>query len=162
MLERPPHFTPPRNRRLPVQAYRGAQHPCFITLRAYRRQAPFTRSELSDEIVDTLLAERHRSHCDLYAYCLMPDHLHLVAAPRVEGASVLAFVDRFKGISTRRSWQFGIRGKLWQPRSYDHVLRDDTNLIEVCAYVLGNPVRAGLVEESSAYRWCGLVDPILE
>jgi REP element-mobilizing transposase RayT len=89
----------------------------------------------------------------------MPDHLHLIAAPRIDGCSVLTFVDRFKAVTTRASWRFNLRGKLWQPRSYDHVLRSDEDLERVCEYVLANPVRAGFADGGDGYPWCGFVDP---
>jgi len=147
-----------RNDRLPRDAYTESGRPSFITVRAYRRQRPFTRQEINDAIVGELLAERTRSRCDLYAFCLMPDHLHVLAAPRMDGASVLRFVDRFKGLSTSISWQLGWHGKLWQPRYYDHVLRSDEQLDRVCEYIVANPVRAGLAEDPAGYRWCKLVD----
>ena len=120
----------------------------------------FTRKELNDRVVDVLLNERLRSGCSVLAYCLMPDHLHLVAAPTEVRNSVLTFVACFKSISTRTSWRFGLSGKLWQPRCYDHVIRYEENLVGVCEYILANPARAGLVENPSEYPWCGFVDPI--
>lgn len=156
----PGRFTAPRNQRLSPEVYRQTGHPCFITVRAYQRQRPFTRFDLNDAIVDLLLGERLRSACDLYVYCLMPDHLHLIASPRIDGYSVLAFADRFKALSTRLSWQFGRHGKLWQPRFYDHVLRREEDLDRICEYILANPIRDGLVEGDDPYRWCALVDPL--
>jgi hypothetical protein len=54
------------------------------------------------------------------------------------------------------------RGRLWQPRCYDHVLRRDEAFDRTCDYVLANPVRAGFVENTDDYRWCAAVDPIPE
>jgi putative transposase len=154
----PGRFTVSRNRRLSPEAYCEAGRCCFVTVRSYQRQRPFTCGDLNDAIVDVLLAERLRSGCDLYVYCLMPDHLHLIASPRDDGRSVLTYVDRFKALSTRVSWRFRLSGKLWQPRSYDHVLRRGEDVERVSEYIWSNPVRAGLVEDAHDYRWCDFVD----
>jgi putative transposase len=153
-------FFPPRNQRLAANVYCEAGCACFITVRADQRHSPFTRADLNGAVIDVLLTERLRSRCDVYAYCLMPDHAHVVAAPRADGDSVLLYVDRFKGTSTRVSWQFGAYGKLWQPRWYDHVIRSDEHLERVCEYILANPVRRGLVDVCQDYEWCGRMVPI--
>jgi putative transposase len=129
-------------------------------VRAYRHGRPFTRAELNDAVINVLLTERLHSGCRVYAYCLMPDHLHVVAAPSANACSVLAYVDRFKALSTRAIWQLGMDGRLWQPRSYDHVLRCEEHLDRVCEYVLTNPVRGGLVADPDSYRWSGGGDPL--
>jgi len=154
-------FTTTRNRRLRPDAYSEPGRPCFLTIRAYQNQSPFVDRKLNQAIVDVLLNERQHSQCSIQAYCLMPDHLHLLTTPSVTEASVLAFADRFKGLSTRESWRFGWRGKLWQPRSYDHVLRRNEDVEKVCEYILANPVRRGLVENPDEFPWSALVDPIL-
>ncbi len=41
------------------------------------------------------------------------------------------------------SWTLGHRGRLWQPRSYDHVLREEESVMAVADYILNNPVRKG-------------------
>ena len=111
-------------------------------------------------IVDCLIALRGVGGCELYAYCLMPDHLHFLAAPVADGASVLGFAHRFKSVSTRVAWQHHVRGRLWQPRFYDHVVRDTESLSAICDYILDNPLRAGLVASREQYRWSALVDAI--
>jgi hypothetical protein len=45
------------------------------------------------------------------------------------------------------------RGKVWQDESFDHVLRGDESLANRMAYLLENPVRAGLVKDPADYRW---------
>jgi REP element-mobilizing transposase RayT len=71
----------------------------------------------------------------------MPDHLHLLARPRTLASDVLTLMDRFKGKATSESWPFGHVGRLWQPRSYDHVLRHDEAIHDVAEYIAHNPVR---------------------
>jgi putative transposase len=150
----------PRNARLPSEAYRQQNRPCFITIRARSGSAPFQNAALNDAVIAALLPARERANCDLYAYCLMPDHLHVVAAPRFDGQCVLRFVAAFKSLSTHTAWRCGRRGALWQPRFYDHIIRDEQSFGWVCQYTLDNPVRAGLIAEDDAYRWRGEPDPL--
>jgi REP element-mobilizing transposase RayT len=90
----------------------------------------------------------------------MPEHMHIVACARKNGSNVLTFVDRFKGKSTTLWWNMGCHGKLWQPRSYDHLVRREESLLVIVKYVLDNPVRRGLAERWEDYGWCGLLDPM--
>jgi REP element-mobilizing transposase RayT len=82
------------------------------------------------------------------AYCLMPDHLHLVVEGRCDGADCLEFVRVFKQTTAfARKKEHG--GQLWQDSFFDHVLRDTEATQRVVRYVLENPMRAGLVR----YPW---------
>ncbi|MDX2166070.1 MAG: transposase [Deltaproteobacteria bacterium] len=149
---------PPCNRRLPAEAYRRADRPVFVTVRAAGTTRPFVDIHLNDAVVTTLLVQRTNAACDVYAYCLMPDHLHLIAAAR-DNACMLRFVKHFKGASTNNAWRCGWRGRLWQPGFYDYVLRNEDAMRQVYWYVLSNPVRVGLVSDADAYPWSGEPDP---
>ena len=78
----------------------------------------------------------------------------------VNGASSLLYVDRFKGWCGRLLRQSGWQGPLWQPRSYDQLLRREENLQEIAGYILSNPVRLGLCTDPSDYPWSGIPDPL--
>ena len=90
----------------------------------------------------------------LPVYCVMPDHLHAL----VEGATATAdfrwFVNRFKQ-ATGFEFQQASGIKLWQEGYYDHVLREDESMIGVAAYILHNPVRAGLCASVRDYPYVG-------
>jgi len=150
----------PRNQRLGRELYATAGHVCFFTIGAHARTVPFTSPQLKDVTIAILLAERERMGMELYAYCLMPDHLHILVSPKKQGCCMLAFVDQFKGKSTNASWQHGWQGKLWQKRSYDHLVRSPEELLSIATYILDNPVRDGLVETYDDYRWAGMPDPM--
>ncbi len=84
----------------------------------------------------------------------MPDHVHLLVTPS-ETCDAIAFVGRFKSLTLRVAWTRGIKGTFWQRSFWDRVLRKDEDLRAVVEYVLGNPVRAGLVENWRDYAYCG-------
>jgi putative transposase len=153
-------YVPARNQRLSAEQYAVVGNVGFFTIRAYKQCTPFVVAELNEAVVATLLAERLRLGMELYVYCLMPDHLHVLIGPKEPGHSMLTFIDRFKGKSTRLSWTHGWQGKLWQPRSYDHLVRRSEDLRAIAEYIMNNPVRKGLVRSSEAYPWSGLLDPL--
>jgi len=133
---------------------------CFITICAYMNQSPFVRADLNQLILDVLQEEQERQNCAVFSYCLMPNHLHFLVSPCEEGISVLTFTDRFKGKSTNRSWAVGWRGKLWQPRYYDHIVRAEEDLRAIAEYILNNPVRKGLVQHAEDWLWGGFMNPL--
>jgi hypothetical protein len=83
----------------------------------------------------------------------MPDHIHILTGPDDREASppLPRFIQRFKSAATHRLWRLGISGVVWQSSYYDHVLRKDEDLERVARYILGNPVRKGLVDAAEAY-----------
>ena len=66
----------------------------------------------------------------------------------------------FKSYTTRIAWSQGWKGRLWVRSFYERVVRGERDLGETCQYVLGNPVRAGLVESAEDYPYSGMIDPL--
>jgi len=90
----------------------------------------------------------------LYAYCVMPDHVHfLLSASETKG--IVEFVREIKSRSTKLAWQHGYRGTIWQRSFYDHFLRRDENCMLVAKYIIDNPVRKGIVERWEDYPFSG-------
>ncbi|GAA3986501.1 REP-associated tyrosine transposase [Hymenobacter antarcticus] len=89
-----------------------------------------------------------RSEYDLLAYCLMPNHVHIVVALPESGrplARILQGLKRYTALEINR--QRSETGQVWQRESYDHRVRNDQELRNIIAYTLNNPVKAGLVAE---------------
>ncbi len=101
-----------------------------------------------------VVEQARSSGVSLYAYCLMPDHLHLLASPS-GGTSLVSFVQAIKSKSTRLAWQHGYSGVIWQQRFYDHFLRQDEDIRQAATYILNNPVRKGIVGDRRDYPYCG-------
>ena len=153
-------YHPPHNQRLTPELYTCSDRVYFITIRAYMHQSPFTQDDLNELILDILREEQERQNCVVFTYCLMPDHLHFLVSPRQDGISVLTFTNQYKGKTTNRSWTIGWRGKLWQPRYYDHIVRAEESLFAIAEYILANPVRKGLVEYAEGWPWSGHMNPL--
>jgi len=77
------------------------------------------------------------------AAILMPDHLHVIAAPTIDRNAKVgnfsAAIKRWMRQELNASWK-------WQPGSFDRLLRADESLHDKWLYVEENPVRAGLVK----------------
>ena len=96
---------------------------------------------------------------DLRVAVVMPDHVHMIFTPLVnqqamEVYSLAEIMDAAKGSSAHKiNKVLGRKGRVWQPESFDHVLRSSENLDAKIIYVLENPVRAGLVDQWTEYLW---------
>jgi len=146
-------------RRLQNFDYADPNHAFFITTRAIAGETPFTRPLLCKDVVESLYWLRTNRGMELYAYCLMPDHLHLLLRTRA-GVPVDQLIKAFKSHTTKRAWQQGWTGKLWQPRFYDHVVRSSEDTSAIAQYILYNPVRANLTEQPEDYPCCGTLDSL--
>jgi REP element-mobilizing transposase RayT len=96
---------------------------------------------------------------DLKIAVVMPDHVHLIFTPLInyeamEVCSLAQIMDAIKGASAHKINKALLRkGRVWQPESFDHVLRSSENLDAKIEYVLENPVRRGLASIWTSYPW---------
>jgi putative transposase len=126
---------------------------CSLTL-VTRQRAPISlQPDLSELCSDCLRKSSQKHGVTVYAYCLMPDHAHLlVEVP--EGISLEAFVRHFKQLSghaLKRKTGF----EAWQISYYDHILRKEERMLDVARYIWDNPVRKGLVSERAEHPFSG-------
>jgi putative transposase len=85
----------------------------------------------------------------IWAYCLMPNHVHLIAVPESEDALRLGIGDAHRRYSRMINFRNNWRGHLWQGRFASFPM-DETYLLAAVRYVEMNPVVAGLTEEAAA------------
>ena len=88
----------------------------------------------------------------LWAYCLMTNHVHLVAVPGEEHSLGHGLRDTHTVYAMYFNSRTSLSGHVWQGRFYSCPL-DDTHLWAAVRYVERNPVTAGLVEHAADYRW---------
>ncbi len=143
-----------RPHRLPRDRYRVPGHPVIFTVRTSAGLA-LTRKEIAPRLVQAL---RHnaRSHgCQIMAYCIMPDHLHLVARVGPDGGDLLSFIDGFKRRTSVTMASFAADNGVWQESYWDRHVRRGEVVNNVIYYVMMNPVRARLCQhwEEWQYSW---------
>jgi putative transposase len=106
------------------------------------------------KIVENALhyGENPRGLYTLYAWVIMPNHVHVVFEPKAALPGVMRWL---KGRTSRVANRILRRtGKpFWQDESYDHWIRSGKELHEVTAYVENNPVNANLVESAEQWHW---------
>jgi putative transposase len=92
------------------------------------------------------------------AYCVMPNHWHLVLWPETDG-SLSRFVGWLTLTHTQR-WHAHYHnvgtGHLYQGRFKSFPVQADEHFLTVCRYVERNALRAGLVDRADNWRWCSL------
>ena len=145
-----PNRHPPR---LHASVYRGtAQY--FLTICCYRRRKLFDGAEARELVASELRRTSEAMQFAIIAYCLMPDHLHVVCEALSDESDLQAFVQLFKQRAAY-AWKQKTGEPLWQSSYYDHVLRDSESTRSVVRYTLENPVRAHLVDEPRHYPHIG-------
>ena len=88
----------------------------------------------------------------IWAWCLMPNHVHFVAVPERENSLALCFGRAHTRYTRRVNLRKGVGGYLWQGRFASSPM-DEPHLYAVVRYVERNPVRAGLVRLPWRYEW---------
>ena len=150
----------PRRKRLRLPHFDYAQpgFAYFLTLCVRDSQPLFNHDALAGQVTKILHNVRREYGVQVYAYCLMPDHFHIVMSLEKTAKAVPEVVRDFKKLTTQAAWDHGCQGSLWQRSFYDHVIRRNDDLELICRYVLENPVRAGLVEQTGEYPYSGAPD----
>ena len=90
----------------------------------------------------------------IHAYCVMPDHLHILAEALAATAELVPFVSSFKQ-ETGFAYQKRLHRRLWQPRYYDRILRKAEECESVDWYIWLNPVRKGICVAPQKYPLSG-------
>jgi REP element-mobilizing transposase RayT len=130
----------------------------FVTTCARKNTTPFTDERLARVVIDALTWLRSERGVLLYAYCLMPDHLHVLLQLGDSNRPLGSAIGAVKRFTTKASWDMGYDGQLWQARFYDHVMRTYEDGKRMARYILENPVRGGLVREAEMYSFSGTPD----
>ena len=126
--------------------------PHHVTQRGNRRQLTFFGPE--DYLLYTaLMAEScHRYRVVVWAYCLMPNHVHLIVVPSTPDSLRLAMAEAHRRYTSEVNRREGWTGYLWQGRFASFAM-DESYTIAAARYVELNPVRAGLVARAGDYAW---------
>jgi REP element-mobilizing transposase RayT len=106
--------------------------------------ACFLRNDAVARVVADSLRQFHGSRYQLFAWCVMPNHVHVVFQTHV-GNTLARILHSWKSFSAKRANQILHRSaEFWQREYYDHMVRDVSEFHRAVQYVLDNPQRAGL------------------
>lgn len=155
-------------------------------------EAVLTRPDMAEMLRENLYHHAGDKY-ELLAWCIMPNHVHVVLQPfefsqagslsYVEQAGSLGYVEQAASLcdepgevgdtqsplagvmhslksytANRANSILGRTGRFWQPESYDHWVRDLDELERIVAYVIFNPVKAGLCGRPTEWRYSSAFD----
>jgi putative transposase len=126
--------------------------PHHVTQRGNRRGPTFFGSGDYSLYKSRLAEECAEAGVAVWAWCLMPNHVHLVLVPTVESALARALGRLHRRYTVAINRREGWTGHLWQGRFASFVM-DESYLLACARYVELNPVRAGLVRRAADWPW---------
>ena len=139
--------------RLSPQNYFGRQA-YFVTICCDFR-APSLRDPATAESALTLLLQCAGKHSFLlHAYCLMPDHAHVLAEGLHERSDLREFIRVFK-LRSAFAFRKSHGRRLWEMSYHDHILRPSDAIEEVACYIWWNPVRKQLCARPEEFPFSG-------
>lgn len=126
--------------------------PHHVTQRGNRCQQTFFHDD-DYETYLALMSEWCRTyHVQVLAYCLMPNHVHLIAVPETEEGLARAIGEAHRRYTRRINLREKWRGHLWQER-FTSFPMDESYLLAAVRYIEMNPVAAGMAVLPGEYRW---------
>jgi putative transposase len=142
-------------------------YPHHITQRGNYRQTVFAEEGDYTRYLELLTGFAPKYGLEIWAYCLMPNHVHFVGVPSRQESLAKTFNTVHMLYAQYLNRKRNATGHLWQGRFFSCVL-DERHLYAAVRYVEMNPVRAGIVQAPQDYPWCsakshitGVEDPVL-
>ena len=129
--------------------------PHHITQRGNRRQRVFFLEKDYKTYLRYLSKYSDRFRLQILSYCLMPNHIHLIAIPKDEGSLARAIGETHRNYTRMINFREDWRGYLWQGRFSSYVL-DERYFLLATRYILLNPVKAKIVKKAEEYKWSSI------
>jgi len=123
-----------------------------VILRGINKQRIFEDDQDNRKFLEKLKTYQEISRYEVYAYCLMSNHIHLLM---VEGNEALGTVFRRIGASYVYwyNWKYNRTGHLFQDRYKSEAVETDEYFLTVMRYIHQNPTKAGITKGIEAYPW---------
>jgi putative transposase len=134
--------------------------------RGNRRADVFHKPADYDAFLEIIAEARQRLSVDLFGYCLMPNHFHLVLRLHHDGDLGRWMRWLLTAHAQRYHRHYNTTGHVWQGRYKAFPIQDDGHLATVLRYVERNPLRAELIARAEHWKWSSLPgrlarDPLL-
>jgi len=139
----------PRTGRILVPGY-----PHHIVQRGHNKQVIFAESQDFSLYLSNLEELKNDFHVQVYAYCLMTNHVHLLLNPGDKPENLSKLMKALSARTTRYRNRLENRsGTLWESRYKSSPVQSDNYLLACCRYIELNPVRAHMVTNPGDYLW---------
>ena len=115
--------------------------------------SPFRDNAITGTFLSILKKWAEEAKWKIATYCVMPNHIHLLASKHNEQSlNLKAYVSQLKGRSSRiLNMKLARSGAFWQPDWFDRWVRNESEYNKTAAYIQNNPVKAGLVGKQEDY-----------
>ena len=130
--------------------------PHHITQRGNRRMETFFNDNDYREYLYLMAQWCNRCKVQIWSYCLMPNHVHLIAVPDSDDSLHKSIGEAHRRYTRYINLQKDWKGHLWKGRFASYPM-DEQHLVAVARYIALNPVRAGLVKKAEDYKWSSAV-----
>jgi putative transposase len=127
-------------------------YPHHVTQRGNRRQETFFCEDDYLYYINLLSESAGQAGTEIWAYCLMPNHVHLVMVPSTEDGLRATLGEAHRHYTRHINFRQGWRGHLWQER-FHSFLMDEDYLLATVRYVERNPVAARLCRHPGEWPW---------
>ncbi len=127
-------------------------YPHHVIQRGNRNQDTFFSNQDKAEYLKILKLQKELFGFEVWAYCLMENHVHLIVVPRKEGSMTQGIAETHRLYTRMINFRYGWRGYLWQGR-FKSFAMDKRYLFEAIKYVEMNPVKAKLKKKAEDYEY---------
>jgi putative transposase len=136
--------------------------PHHIVQRGHNRKAVFLSDQDYQYYLENLREWKKELGIKLYAWCLMTNHIHIIAEPGKDAMTLSSLMKRINGRQSAYVNKLeGRSGSLWEGRYKASPIQRDSYLMCCCRYVELNPVRAGIVANAEEYPWSSYQERVL-
>lgn len=117
------------------------------------KQEVFHNDQDHENFIELIRDAKKRYQIYVFAFCLMPNHFHLVVSP-LRADDLSKWMQWLMTSHVRRYHKrYETSGHIWQGRFKSFIIQNDEHLLTVLRYVEGNPVRSGLVTSAKDWPW---------
>ena len=131
-----------------------------VVLRGVNRQCIFIDDADRIKFLSKLLYFKELTGCEIFCYCLMDNHIHLLI--KIDGELLATFIKQICGSYVFYfNDKYGRCGHLFQERFRSETVENDCYFFIALRYILQNPVKAGLTKRAAEYRWSSYKDYLI-
>ena len=130
----------------------------FVTFNTWRRH-PLLANDAVHKAFFNYAQKNQPRGIAVGRYVIMPDHIHLFVRMGVE-QKLTQYIRLMKQVLTKQIRLTAGEERIWRPGFFDHVMRSSESYAEKWAYVRMNPVRAGLADNASEWKFAGELETI--
>lgn len=134
--------------------------PHYITQRGNRQQQVFSGDADYQLYLDLVAAGCAKAGVEVWAYCLMPGHVHLIAVPQDQDGLRAAIADAHRRFARQINARDKATGHLWQDR-FSSFPMEERYALAAARFIERSPVEAGMVRQAEDYRWSSAAAHIL-